>query len=135
VPSLKPCFIGTPEPKVGLIDARLSNAGSFELKIPGCECRVQPGYSYIRNGGSVHNGDPCPCTISPCAADAFEQLQVQQVAQAGSITKLESSIEEIKLSLAAPPDNTANLANNSSPESSEFTFVHAEVHKWLSQNV
>jgi hypothetical protein len=134
--NMKPCFIDAPEPKVGLIDVRLSNAGSFELKIPGCECRVSPGYSYLKTGGSIlSEGSYCPCTISPCAVDAFKQLQVQQVTQTGNITKLESAIEEIKFYLAAPPEDTANLANPSPPESIEFASVYAEVYKWLSKRM
>jgi hypothetical protein len=134
---MKPCFIDLPGPKIDRIDEMLSNAGSFELKIPGCECRA-PSRSYYyssRYRTCVGKDTPCPCTISPCAADAFERLQVQQVSQAGNITKLESAIEEIKLSLAPPRENTADLANPSSPESTNFVSVHAEVHKWLSNRV
>jgi hypothetical protein len=132
--NMKPCFIDVPGPRINQIDENLSNADSFELKIPGCECRVPAGKWYQRKPGcgGAGAGTRCPCTISPCAADAFEQLQVQQVAQAGNITKLESAIAEIKHSLTPPPPE--NPANPSPPESIEFASIHAEVQKWLSQS-
>jgi hypothetical protein len=133
---MKPCFIDLPGPRIQRIDYRLSNIDSFQLRIPGCVCRVPSGRAYTRIGSShAVEGTLCPCTISPCAADAFEQLQVQQVSQAGSITKLESDIEEIKLSLAPPPENTPDLSSHSSSESVEFVSVHAEVDKWLSKRI
>jgi hypothetical protein len=134
--TMKPCFINAPGTRIDRIDARLSNADSFELKIPGCECRVPAGYCFDKSysKGGAYQGTQCTCTISPCAADAFEQLQVKQVAQAGSITKLESTIEEIKLSLT-PPESIADPAFPSSPGSIEFASVHAEVHKWLSRRM
>jgi hypothetical protein len=113
-----------------------SNADSLELKIPDCKCSVPSGlwYDQINGYGVLRAGDPCRCTISPCAADAFEQLQVQQVAQAGNIIKLESAIEEIKFSLASPM-NTTDPFNHSLSDSIEFVSVYAEVHKWLSQKM
>jgi hypothetical protein len=135
--NMKPCFIDVPGARINQIDVRLSNADSFELKIPGCECRVPAGRNYVKgyNSSRAGEGARCHCTISPCAADAFEQLQVKQVAQAGNITKLESAIEEIKLSLAPPPDNIVTPAFPGSPGSIKFASVHAEVHKWLSRRV
>jgi hypothetical protein len=134
--SMKPCFVDLPEPRIARIDSRLSNTDSFRLKIPGCECRVPSGSVYFRDEGYANAGagTTCPCTISPCAADALEQLQLKQVTQAGSITKLESTIKEIKLSLDSP-ENTTNPVNPSSPEPIKFASVHGEVRKWLSQRI
>jgi hypothetical protein len=70
--NMKPCFIEAPGPRTDHIGKVLSNSGSFELKVPGCGCRA-PSFEFYIPGGTYAKKDAlCPCTISPCAADALE---------------------------------------------------------------
>jgi hypothetical protein len=131
--NIKPCFIDAPKPRVDHFKRHVTNCGTLRLKIPGCECRKPTGVDMYYDSGQKLLGDAgCPCTISPCAADAFEQLQVQQIAHASNITQLESAIEDIKAVLAPAPDPSTKLVDPSLYMPIEITSVQAEVHKWLS---
>ncbi|KAG8766709.1 hypothetical protein FRC12_006708 [Ceratobasidium sp. 428] len=99
---LAPRFIGcSPEDPTNL-DECVAVSGALMFKIPSCECKAPPGRrcrGKITWNQGLAQGQACVCTISPCAARALEQLEVHQVAQASSITKLESATEEIRATL------------------------------------
>ncbi|KAG8748456.1 hypothetical protein FRC10_003589 [Ceratobasidium sp. 414] len=123
-----PCFIGFSP--AGAIGHCTSSSGALQYKIPGCQCQSPAGvYMYDHNGNGLGTDMAQQCTISPCAAKALEQIQVHQLAQASSIIKLESAVEEIK-SGREPPHSTLD-ADKSSNELTELTLVQAEVREWL----
>ncbi|KAG8738171.1 hypothetical protein FRC12_016855 [Ceratobasidium sp. 428] len=130
---LVPRFIGCSPADPTNLDERVAESGALGFKIPGCECKAPPNRLYRSYNGynmTLDQGEACVCTISPCAAHALEQLEVHQVAQASSITKLESAMEEIRTALI-PLQPVGDPSKLKPTESAETTLVRAEVYKWL----
>ncbi|KAG8759095.1 hypothetical protein FRC12_009856 [Ceratobasidium sp. 428] len=112
-----PRFIGCSPEDPTHLDERVGVSGALGFKIPGCECKAPPG-RLGRGSNSwskkLAEGRACRCTISPCAARALEQLEVHQVAQASSVTKLESAVAEIRSALMPPKPIGATVGSVSS---------------------
>ncbi|KAF8596248.1 hypothetical protein BDV93DRAFT_528186 [Ceratobasidium sp. AG-I] len=98
-------------------DWRVCGDDTFVLQVPGCKCA--PRYS----------GEAC--IISPCGAKAFKHLQTQQLAHKSNISKLETTMERVNitlLSLTAAPEPHMQSDSN---EPSQTGSVQEEVRKWL----
>ncbi|QRV79084.1 hypothetical protein RhiJN_07099 [Ceratobasidium sp. AG-Ba] len=115
---LKPCF------------KHLGTVVALDYRIPGCKCRYMTS-SKDENGETAASHHALRCKISPCAADAFEQLQEFQIAQAINIMQIESTIQSIKSSMVTPepvvaPDEPALIESDL-----ELTHLQLQVRRWL----
>jgi hypothetical protein len=66
-------------------------ASDLNLHVPGCDCRMM--------GLGIFGSISKPCTITPCTATAFKNLQIQQLAHASSIASLKSSVNKLATSI------------------------------------
>ncbi|QRV93756.1 hypothetical protein RhiJN_21774 [Ceratobasidium sp. AG-Ba] len=131
---LKPCFIGTSlnQRRDSMCSAKkhLGTVVALDYRIPGCKCRYTKS-SKDENGETTASHHTLRCKISPCAADAFEQLQQFQISQAANIMQIESAIQSIKSSMVTPepaaaPDEPALIENDL-----ELTHLQLQVRRWL----
>jgi hypothetical protein len=118
------------EMKPPFIDAKLDGPytvgglhtpSGYHLRVPGCNCRVS------NPNGTTYEKEKC--TITPCAATAFKNLQIQQLAHANSIASLKSSVNKLAASITPIPKPAPAIP---SPKPSD-TSIRKEVSRMLRQ--
>ncbi|KAF8596249.1 hypothetical protein BDV93DRAFT_611003 [Ceratobasidium sp. AG-I] len=109
-----PSFVGT-ETQPGYW--RPQSWKDFVLYVPGCGCAPE------KSQGS--------CTLSPCVARAFKHIQTQQIAHDTSVSKLETTMEQVQATLTpltTAPEPHIQLDLNQPDRTGN---VQEEVRKWL----
>lgn len=126
-PILKPCFVGMRTPSAYWYD---SKPDKIEIAVPGCECKAW--YAALGVPPPSKNGIvSCQCKVPPCVVSAFKQLQTQQIAFNDDISKLETTIEHIQMSLDSPTSASASIIEPDLDGALHTQTIQEDVHNWL----
>ncbi|KAF8593196.1 hypothetical protein BDV93DRAFT_588022 [Ceratobasidium sp. AG-I] len=116
-----------PENKLSVneLTAYCSNLTSInpkiEVPVSDCDCKLVDKYRLEST---------CKCKLPPCAMTAFKELQTQQLAYKSNISALETTIEQMQITLSSFKF-IAELTETTPPPPPTSSSLQGDVKRWL----